>query len=434
MQRLTFGAIGLALAATLAACIPDQSCSNPPHVRHTTNISALSAGATRQNPIELGDVATYGDWQLRVVESSRVADLVHVRIDVEFSGSADGASGDLDDLKFCLAGSLHTLYLDTTDTSDAEAPSPVFGSGYGDEQVRNGWVTFKDVADDDEAFVLAVREAASILARDAGFLYLEVERGIDISRDRSKVRRATASGTEIDSPIPLGDVAVTSAFQIEVTEALLDSEAKEWLRAASVFNPEPREGKTFFLFKVRVTNTASGNAPASISSTQFSADGFVETVATLIAGTNGSGASGSELMQGAAASPWLELPGEKLEATLFQGGTFEGWVLLEVNSDTPPLVIYDPKLGTGIEPDPDRRYFRLASVTSAATEETVRATVVPSSGLNVRSAADPNAAVAYVAPGGSELELTGKAQVVNGVTWWELTDGNWVQQQFLKLS
>lgn len=77
-----------------------------------------------------------------------------------------------------------------------------------------------------------------------------------------------------------------------------------------------------------------------------------------------------------------------------------------------------------------------AAPAPAATQppagETVRATVVPTAGLNVRVAADPNASVAYVAPGASELELTGETQVVNGVTWWRLTDGNWAQGQFLK--
>ncbi|MCY3896383.1 MAG: LysM peptidoglycan-binding domain-containing protein [Chloroflexi bacterium] len=68
----------------------------------------------------------------------------------------------------------------------------------------------------------------------------------------------------------------------------------------------------------------------------------------------------------------------------------------------------------------------------APTGETVRATIVPTAGLNVRVAADPNASVAYVAPGASELELTGETQVVNGVTWWQVVDGNWVQGQFLK--
>lgn len=60
------------------------------------------------------------------------------------------------------------------------------------------------------------------------------------------------------------------------------------------------------------------------------------------------------------------------------------------------------------------------------------AVVVPPAGLNVRTAADPNSMVAYVAPGGSRLELTGETLVVNGVTWWQVTNGNWVQGQFLK--
>ncbi len=62
------------------------------------------------------------------------------------------------------------------------------------------------------------------------------------------------------------------------------------------------------------------------------------------------------------------------------------------------------------------------------------AVVVPTAGLNVRTAADPNASVAYVAPGGSRLALTGETSVVNGVTWWRISDGNWVQGQFLKFS
>jgi len=72
------------------------------------------------------------------------------------------------------------------------------------------------------------------------------------------------------------------------------------------------------------------------------------------------------------------------------------------------------------------------AATQAPAGEPVRATVVPTAGLNVRVSADPNASVAYVAPGASELELTGETQVVNGVTWWRLSDGNWVQGQFLK--
>lgn len=90
-------------------------------------------------------------------------------------------------------------------------------------------------------------------------------------------------------------------------------------------------------------------------------------------------------------------------------------------------------------PEPAPAETATPQATQAPTGDTVRASVVPAAGLNVRVApcqgstgctdADP---VAYVAPGASELALTGETQVVNGVTWWQLTDGNWVQGQFLK--
>ena len=366
-RPLRIAALSSLLLTVLLACVPDQSCSNPPHIRQTTSISSAIAGATRQNPIDFGEVASYGDWNLRVIEFSQTADLVHARVEAVFSGSEDDEPGDLDSLKFCLAGSLHTLYLDATVSSNDDGPSPVFGDGYGDEQVRNGWLTFEDIADDDDEFVLAVREAPSILDRDADFLYLELKNGVSISRDRSEVQRSTTAGSEINSPIPLGESAITSAFQIEIADAYLGSEAEAIRKSTSFLNPEPRPEMTFFLFKVKVTNTARGNSPASISSTQFSADGFTESVGALIAGTTGSNASGSDLTKSAAANPWLELPGEQIEATLFQGGSLEGWVLLEVDGDTAPLVVYDPRLGTGLHPDEDRRYFLLTI--ESTTEE-----------------------------------------------------------------
>ena len=73
-----------------------------------------------------------------------------------------------------------------------------------------------------------------------------------------------------------------------------------------------------------------------------------------------------------------------------------------------------------------------ATTTPAVAGDTVTAVVVPDAGLNVRELADPNATVAYVAPGASTIELTSETVVVNGVTWWQVYDGNWVQGQFLK--
>jgi hypothetical protein len=53
-------------------------------------------------------------------------------------------------------------------------------------------------------------------------------------------------------------------------------------------------------------------------------------------------------------------------------------------------------------------------------------------GLNIRKAASETGEVAYVAAENTQLELSGETSNVDGVVWWQLVDGNWVQGQFLK--
>ena len=60
--------------------------------------------------------------------------------------------------------------------------------------------------------------------------------------------------------------------------------------------------------------------------------------------------------------------------------------------------------------------------------------VIPSDGLNVRD--QPNtttSTVQYVAFGGTQLSLTGIVEDIDGIRWYEVDDGNWVQGQYLEL-
>ena len=73
-----------------------------------------------------------------------------------------------------------------------------------------------------------------------------------------------------------------------------------------------------------------------------------------------------------------------------------------------------------------------AATTQAPSDDELSAVVVPEGGLNVRTEPRADGEVAYVAPAGSRLQMTGQNRVVEGVTWWEIEDGNWVQGQFLR--
>ena len=78
------------------------------------------------------------------------------------------------------------------------------------------------------------------------------------------------------------------------------------------------------------------------------------------------------------------------------------------------------------------------TATGTATPSTVASPIIVATvtnapgGLNIRKTASEAGEVAYVAAENTELELSGETSNVDGVVWWQLVDGNWVQGQFLK--
>ena len=77
------------------------------------------------------------------------------------------------------------------------------------------------------------------------------------------------------------------------------------------------------------------------------------------------------------------------------------------------------------------------TATGTATPSTVASPILATvsnapGGLNIRKAASETGEVAYVAAENTQLELSGETSNVDGVVWWQLVDGNWVQGQFLK--
>ena len=83
------------------------------------------------------------------------------------------------------------------------------------------------------------------------------------------------------------------------------------------------------------------------------------------------------------------------------------------------------------------QYLEISAAAPTAAPTPLAATigvVIPEIGLNVRDAPSvDDGAVQYVALQDEELALTGQTTEVDGVVWYELADGNWVQGQYLEL-
>jgi len=73
--------------------------------------------------------------------------------------------------------------------------------------------------------------------------------------------------------------------------------------------------------------------------------------------------------------------------------------------------------------------------TPEAPAVTLVGVVLPEVGLNVRDAPSVDeGAIQYVALQDEELELTGETTELDGIVWYGLADGNWVQGQYLEIS
>ena len=73
--------------------------------------------------------------------------------------------------------------------------------------------------------------------------------------------------------------------------------------------------------------------------------------------------------------------------------------------------------------------------TPEAPVVTLVGVVLPEVGLNVRDTPSVDeGAVQYVALRDEELELTGETTEIDGIVWYQLADGHWVQGQYLEIS
>ena len=83
-------------------------------------------------------------------------------------------------------------------------------------------------------------------------------------------------------------------------------------------------------------------------------------------------------------------------------------------------------LPTAPSPSPES-----AATTSPSPKTVTQGEVNATDGLNVRTEPSSQALVQKILPFGERVKLSGKTRLSEGLTWVELADGGWVQEQYL---
>ena len=286
--------------------------------------SALPAttdgGRSRAEPAAVGATVVTDTWAITVLEHVRGDDAVaavaaanqfndpppegfeyvSVLIGAQAVSSMDAfrAFGKFD---FRMTGNARVLY-DVPALVDPEPPLDVelFPGG-----VAQGWATFV-AAQDETGLMLRFGPLGSIDDTDTRFLALDNAAGVPVAD--APLAQPTEVGIDRESPVPFGELATTDQWEARVLEVVRGEDALALAREANQFNDDPDPGMEYVQVRVWVRSIGTGEDAESIGSSWFATIGSESVLWDL---------------------PWVVEPAPKLDARLYTGGVWEGWVTLQ---------------------------------------------------------------------------------------------------------
>jgi hypothetical protein len=318
-----------------------------------SEISAGTGGTRRGDPVPLGETVTTENWEITALEYVRGdeawarlqaanefnepalagMEYVLVRVHARYIGTENKAvnkAANIDGASFKSTGEDNVLYL----IPSVVEPEPdldvdllpggeyagwvtvLAGQGETDlELVFEPWLSF----DDEELRFIALEEGASPQVPEG---LAEIE--------------PTDLGVERAEPAPLGETVTTENWEITLLEAVRGEEAWTWLQAVNQYNDPPATGLEYVVARVRARYIGTEDEAASISGSSFRSTGDAGIVYD---------------------NPVVVEPAPVLDAYLFPGGTYEGWITVQAEQgETGLMLIFEPWLSFS---DEEQRFLAL---------------------------------------------------------------------------
>ena len=309
----------------------------------------LVHGLSRVDPAPVGSTVVTDEWSITVLEQFRGDDAlaavvaanqfndppphgfeyVSVLVHAQSVSPADEFM-KIEESSFRITGNARVLY-GVPSTVD---PAPQFGFDLFPGGEGRGWMTFI-VQSDDKGLML--RYGPGFFSDDSNARFLALDDGAGVPLTAAPLAESTGLGVDRESPVPLGELATTDRFEVRVLEVVRGEDALAMAREANQFNDDPDPGMEYVQVRMWVRNIGDGGDFASID------DGWSKTI-------------GSENVLWD--RPSVVEPTPDLDARLYVGGVWEGWVTLQATiNETDVLLVFEPPFDFG---DGNRRYLALS--------------------------------------------------------------------------
>lgn len=306
-------------------------------------------GMSRRSPYSRDAVAEAPYWRFQILETVRGARawqalqeanqfnrpaptdmeylIVKLRVTCMYD---DDRAHDIAENDFRVTGSRLIEYF----TAHAVAPDPALDAQLFRGETAEGWAVYL-VGQEERNLILVMDELADYDADQRRFIALDPGASLTVPSELAYIE-PTILGTSREAPAPFGETVTAEDWQIQVLETIRGEAA--WLMAqqANQFNKPPEEGMAYVIVKIYVRYIGTRDEPAFIRDSYFETTGSANVVYD---------------------TPTVVDPAPQLDAALYPGGAFEGWVTLQVAQDETDIVaIFEPWLSLS---DINRRFLAL---------------------------------------------------------------------------
>jgi len=292
-------------------------------------------GFSRSNPFPNEGVVSGPNWDIEIVEVIRGQDawtaiqsanqfndpapegyeylLVQIKAVCTYEDDETHWFGSSD---FNVTGSYHLVY----NSSYAVNPEPGFdGEVYSGGEIL-GWASYL-VREDETDLILILDEGANW--DDDRYRYIAIDAGAAVTAPPDlKSIMPTQTGTSRGNPAAFGEQVITDDWEIQLLDVVRGDEAWMMVQEANQFNDPPEDGMEYVAVQAHIRNIDSRDQSYMFDTYEFRSTG-----------------SASVLYD----HPSVASPSPVLEGTLFPGGEYQGWFVVQAEvGEENLMVVYEP--------------------------------------------------------------------------------------------
>jgi hypothetical protein len=200
---------------------------------------------------------------------------------------------------------------------DPQLDARVFSGGEAE-----GWAAYL-ISQGEGNLILIVDELLNFSDEGLRFIALDDGATIAVSPDLVNIQ-ATDSGNDRNSPAPRTEKIITEDWEVLILEVIRGDEALNMVQEANQFNEPPDEGMEYIAVKTHVRNISTEDRATQIDGSYFETTGDANVAYDL---------------------PSVVDPAPALDASLFPGGEYEGWIVVQAaTGETGIRLIFEPLL------------------------------------------------------------------------------------------